>query len=98
MHESSIRLGVQTSKINNNKQNKTTPHNNLTSLITKTIPSRGLWKRRQWWLLGDVKSGDMSGVNEDEPVSAPDRQLNRRKEWRDRIGKGEGGEDWAVLL
>lgn len=40
----------------------------------------------------------MSGVNEDEPVSAPDRQLNRRKEWRDRIGKGEGGEDWAVLL
>lgn len=33
----------------------------------------------------------MSGANEDEPVTAPDRQPNRRKEWRDRMG----GEDWG---
>lgn len=43
-------------------------------------------------MLGDVKSGDMSGANEDEPVTAPDRQLNRQKEWRDGMGGGEGGE------
>lgn len=36
----------------------------------------------------------MSGANEDEPVTAPDRQLNRRKEWRDRMGGRRGGEDW----
>lgn len=46
-------------------------------------------------LLGVVKSGDMSGANEDEPVTVPDRQLNRQKEWRDRMGGREGGEDWG---
>lgn len=43
-------------------------------------------ERRQWQLLGNVKTEDMSGANEDEPVSAPDRQLNRQKDVRDRMG------------
>lgn len=33
----------------------------------------------------------MSGANEDEPVTAADRQLNRRKERRDRMGEEEKG-------
>lgn len=49
---------------------------------------------RQLWLFADVKSGDMSGANEDELVTAPDRQLNRQKEpgrqGRKERGRGEG--------